>query len=306
MKKLIFICITSLLYAEDTLSILDKYHATLSDWIVLKSDEIDKYLSKKNDNKILSKTVIGIEYTLGYDTKDGFSNNIDFSFGLDLPRFKNKLHLMAESLRYDLKNIKNSPPKLFLKENEEKSYNVALEYNQINKNNMKFSFTGGVRFDKIFFEPYIGVIGRYKLKNIGNWDNTFQNKFLFYTSGEVDDIVSFENIYSFDEKSLVGIYNSIGFNSSTQYQSLGSEVSYFHQIDNNSYYKVGAQINGSLKNLTNPKIDRYKIYTQYKNNIANRDWLYYKITPSIAWKRENSFKTSFNLKLTIGAKFGNR
>jgi len=306
MKRVIFICATSLLFGSDTLSILDKYHEAISDWVILKSDEIDRYLSKKNDNKILSKTVIGIEYTVGYDTKKSFSNNIDFSFGIDLPRFKNKLHLMAESIKYDLKNLKTEPPKLFQKENEKRSYNIALEYNKIKNKKLKFSFTGGVRFDKILIEPYIGVIAKYKLKKVSNWDNTFQNKFIFYTSGEVSDIVSLENLYPLDKNSLIGIYNSIGLNSSSEYQSLGSEVSYYHQINNSSYYKVGGQIDGSLKNLIDPKVNRYKLYAQYKNNIANRDWLYYRVTPSIAWKREHNFKPSYRLDFTLGIKFGRR
>ncbi len=306
MKKLILLSIATIALAEDTLSILDKYHETISDWVTLKSDEIDRYLSKKQDNKVLSKSVIGLEYTVGYDTKESFSNNIDFSFGIDLPRFKNKLHLMAESIKYDLKDLKTAPPKLFQKENEKRSYNVALEYNKIKNKKMKFSFTGGVRFDKVFFEPYVGVIAKYNLDKTSNWDNTFQNKFIFYTSGEVSDIVSFESLYQLDKDSLIGVYNSIGLNSNTEYQSLGSEVSYFHQIDDNSNYKVGGQISGSLKNLIDPKVNRYKLYTQYKNNIANRDWLYYKVTPSIAWKREYDFKPSYKVDLTLGMKFGKK
>lgn len=311
MKKIIttLTLLQYLLVAQE--SILDKYHYKVSNWLLAKSDYLDKYLTDNNDTKHLSHTKVGISYEITSNSSGGISNNFDFSLSLSLPRFQNKMKLKLDKVKKNWNSIDDNGVILPLNSIQkdttlDDSYNLGLEYSQWKGKRSSIKFTGGLRFSKIILEPYIGIIAGYKIYNRDRIETSIKNKLLFYTSGEIKNTSSLQYLYSIDRDNLIGVYAILEYSTDEDDQTIKSEFMWHRRIDNRSYFKSGFIATAKLTKFKNLKRENFELYSRYHNKFRDKDWLYFEITPAVDWKKEDNFKPSATLKLKVGATFGGR
>ena len=309
MKKIIttITLLTALNAQESYTDKLIRYHQSVSEWLTQNIDYIDRYLSGTNSKKP-NHSQVDISFTLIPGSDGSFDTDYGFSLNLDMPRFSNRLHLLFNQIEDNWKGTKGStPPQLhndIYDKSREKNYNFGFKYNKIQTDKLSFDLTGGVRFSKNFFEPYIGLIVTKNLLRKNKTTIDFTNEAKLYIGGELQNVSTLERVYNIDEKSLFSSSLSLGYSSNSNDQSLLLSSNYFYAIDNNRYINSGALISSTLTQFKSPKANQYKIFTQYRDNLLHKKWLYYKVTPSVQWKRENNFHASYHLGITLGMKFG--
>jgi len=309
MKKFLLIAtITPFLsFANKSDSSLDKYHYIISQWILDKTDLVDRYLSDIHDTKKENHTTIDISIEFGKFTRtDSLYHNVDFSIHLDLPRLKNKLKLTLEKVSKNSTLLNKNREKLLSKssDNSDEGYNLALSYAPWDKRRFFVSFDGGVRFDNYFIEPYVGILSGYKIKKSKKVEANVRNSLRFYLAGEVKDLLLGEYFYKYNENVVLGWMGSFVYSSEQSTQSISTEFFALRLLNKDSFARVGFISNFHLHNFKNPKKDDFELYFKYHNKLLNKKWLYYEITPSLNWKRKDNYKTSVGLKVKIGATFG--
>jgi len=310
MKRKIFttIALFTLLNAQESYEDkLIQYHQTISQWLTQSTDSLDRYLSSQ-ESKAPNNTQIDLSLTLIPGTDGSFDTDYGFNVHLDMPRFSKKVHFLFNQIEDNWSGTKgNKPPQLhndIYDKNREKNYNFGFEYRGIDSDKFHLGLTGGVRFNKSIIEPYIGVDAKKRLLQTDKQNIYFKNIVKLYLKGEIQDIAKVESIYNIDKSSLIGTGATLGYSSNSDNQSLLLDANYFYALDRNRYINSGIMGSYSLTKFSHIKADQYKIFTQYRDRLLNKDWLYYKVTPSIQWKRINDFHSSFHVGVTLGVKFG--
>jgi len=302
------------LHAES--SIIEHYHTLASQWLTERTDRIDNYLVDSNESERINRTMLELAYLGTYDSKNGFSNGIDFSFALDLPRFQKRMRLIFKKVQEDewgsdgniSGNMENShlpsSGSGISDSNESRSgYALGFEYFQWAEGKLTLKFEAGARFNDVMFEPYIGAKTGYQLYKEGPWESMLGNSLRLYLGGEVRDDVTLLTRYILDPKTSMGWYNTFGYSSVSESQSMGSELAWQKMLGEENYLKVGFALSGQMINFSEPEVSEYKIFGTYRNRVW-KDWLYYEVTPATVWRKSDNFKNAYRLDLKLGIRFG--
>ncbi len=312
MKKrylsLLAIFSVSLLAQPDTYG-LDDYHKFLSNWLMDKSDYLDKYISEKNDTKRLSNTRVKVAYEVGVNTSGGFSNNLDFGLSLNLPRFENKVKLTLNKVKSDWNALDEngdvvSNVGLSSKLESDNKYDLMLEYKGHRGKKSSIGLTGGLRFNKYFFEPYVGLKGKYLVFQRDKDALLLRDKLRFYVAGEIRNTIYSKYVRDVGKYMQFGWYGNIDYSTKSDNQDFKTELLLQRSTNNYSFNRVGFVASANLTNFKNFRKQNFETYYKHHDKMLNKDWLYYEITPSVVWKKEDNFKSSFTLKFKIGATFG--
>jgi len=306
LKIVPFIPIVLIAQESLTSQYLERYHKSISYWIMDGSDIVDRYLADTNDTKKLSKTRVKIAYEFGTNSKSGSSNTLDFGLSLSLPRLENKAKITLEKVNKTTGLFGNNAESTLSKkeDNFDDSYNLALKYSQWRGKKSSIALTGGIRFNKIFFEPYIGLIAGYTIINNTKENLTIKDTLRFYIAGEIKNNFSTQYLYNYSNDILLGWRGNFEYSNKSDIQNLISEFIWHKYIDEDKFIRVGFVSTATLTNFKKPKKDNFELYTKYHNKMLNKDWLFYEVTPSVDWKKEDNYKTSVGVKLKIGATFG--
>jgi hypothetical protein len=308
MKKFIFILLPLVAVNCKSLSeMLEEYHLIASEWVMDKSDELDRYLSDSNDNKKLSNTKVKVAYEFGFNSEGRFSNDFDFALSLNLPRFQDKVKVTLEKVN-KYKSLINSNESFLSKSDESKiddSYNLALQFSQWKGKKSSLYFTGGVRFNsKFLLEPYIGVITGYNIKSTDKIAFNIKNTLRYYLAGEIKDNISTQYLYNYKDDMLIGWLGNIEYTNQSDEQTLTSEFIWQRVPNKDMFYRVGFVADAKLRHFQHFKKNDFYLYYKYHNKYRGKDWLFYELTPSVEWRKEDNYHTSFGLKFKVGATFG--
>ncbi len=312
MKKLLKLLTATLplvTFTSAEVSKLDSYHLFLSNWVMNSSDNLDRYLVEKNDTKSLSNTKIDIAYEGGLNTAGGFLNNLDFGLSLNLPRFENKVKLSVSKVKQnwnatDANGNVVSNMDISSNKSDDDKYDLMVEYQNHKGKRSSVGFTGGVRFNKVFFEPYIGLKAKYLIYSNDLNLLVAKNVLRFYLAGEIRDTISAKYIRLIDSDLQFGWYGNIDYSSKSNEQVLKSEFILHKKLGEFTFIRGGFFASSKLTNFKNPKKENFELYARYHHKLLNRDWLYYELTPAIEWKNDDKFSGSFTLKFKVGATFG--
>ncbi len=310
MKKLyLLLVLSAILFSKSNKYDLDKAHILASNWIMNKSDFLDRYLANKHDTKHLSNTKLNIAYEVGLNTSGGLSNNFDFGLSLRLPRFEKKVKLKIQKVKEEWNALDNSGNVvsnvgLSSSISNKDKYDLMLQYRGHKGKRSSIGLTGGVRFNKIFWEPYVGIKAKYIIFQEEKQVLLLRNTLRFYISGEMRDTLYSKYVRRLGINSQFGWYNNLDYTSKSNKQDLKTEFVLQTSNNNYSFFRTGFIAWAKLKNFNNPRKENFEIYTKYHNKMRNKKWMYYEVTPAIEWKRKDNFKPSFTLKFKIGATFG--
>ncbi len=308
MKKFLLLLLFPLFTIADSIELsLDKYHYIISQWILDKSDFVDRYLADINSSVKENRTIIDVSVEVGkFSTQKSFYHNVDFSMQLDLPRLRDKLKVTFQKVREESSLLNRNSEALLSRSSDLKneSYNLALSYSPFSNKNIVFSLDGGVRFNKFFFEPYIGILTAYKIRRDKKVDSNIKNSLRFYLAGEVKNLLLAQYFYKYKEDIVLGWLGSFIYSNELSNQDISSEIFALKLLDKYRFGRVGFIATAHLKHFKNPKTDDFELYFKYHNKLLNKKWLYYEITPSLHWKRKDDYKTSVGIKVKVGATFG--
>jgi len=309
MKKLLLIIlpITVISAKSDLSDKLDRYHLIASKWVMDTSDEIDRYLSGTEDDKNISNTKVTVAYEFGFNSKGRFSNDVDFSLSLNLPRFSNKVKLTLEKVN-KYKSLINSKESYLSKsdtDTKEDNYNLALKISRWKGKKTSIYFTGGVRFNsKFLIDPYIGIIGARNIKNTENKIFNVKNSLRYYLAGELKDNLSTQYLFNYKKDTVIGWLGNLEYTNKSAEQTLTSEFIWQKVPNEHMFHRIGIVADAKLTHFKHFKKNDFYVYYKYHNKYKDKDWLFYELTPSVEWRKRDKYHTSFGLKFKVGATFG--
>ena len=307
MRKIFYslVIATSIVAAQEIDSILDEYHIKISKWVMDKSDVIDRFLSGVHDEKSLSNTKIKVAYEVGVDDDGDFSNSFDFSLSLHLPRFKDKALLTLEKVTDNDTFIRDKEALLTKKDMDlNDNYNLAFKLSRVKTRDFSINATGGVRFGKNIIEPYIGLILDNNFIHSKKVEFNINNTVRYYLAGEIRDVLSTQYLYNFKKNIVLGWLGTIDYSNEESEQTLTSEFIWHKRVNDYKFYRFGFIADAKLRNFKHFRKNNFEVYFKYHDKYKDKKWLFYEITPFIDWKKEDDYKTTFGMKLKVGATFG--
>jgi len=289
----------SSLSAEYNMTVLDKYHDNLCHILVDTSNRIDNYFVEDNCTES-STTRAEIINSFAIENRLGLEKDLRLRLRLSLPKIQKNLRLVFEDETND--NSLYNSTKLTNQHIDEKRYYLRLEYLKFVKESLNIAFAGGVRIRNSHLIPYANVRSSYDLYKKKKVESKLYNRLRFYTDGEVEDIFEFNTKY--DVSDSVDFYwrNQLSYSNSEEFQTLINDVTWIKNL--NDKEEVGAGL-GLVSNLTNFKTsdtDYIHLHVMFHHTFY-KDWIYYQVAPSVLWRANNDFKTSYRYMMNFGFLF---
>jgi hypothetical protein len=301
LKKLFFVTIilTAISYAEINTTTIDKYHSDLSHWLVETSDSIDGYFIEGNTTQ-QSKTYAELKTSFAVENQHSSEYAIRLRLRLNLPRIQKKLRVVFEDADsddelYDGTKLDNDSHL------EKKDYSLRLEYFNYIKNKLNLTIGAGIRIKQLHLRPYFDLKGRYSLHEDSKEKIMINNRFRYYTNGDIENKISLNTLYYFDESFFFNTNNYIQYKNSKKSQTIVNNYSYIKILDNKRQARAGVSFVSNLDDME-LFLDHIQLYGIYRY-VFYKNWLYYEISPSILFRKENNYNTSYRFMVNFGAIF---
>jgi hypothetical protein len=286
-------------YAEFNTTTLDSYHKNLCNWLVDTSNSIDNYFIEENGT-ITSKTYAELKTSFALETQRSSEYAIRLRLRLNLPKIQKKLRVVFEDSDsdddfYDATKLNND------RDLSEKDYYLRLEYFNYIWKRLNFSMSGGVRLRKLNIHPYLNLKVKYAIESTDDNERVISNRFRYYINEDIEDVVSYNTLYPIEKSIYCTVRHSFRYRNWQEYQQIVDSASCVKNIEKNRYLSVGASI---LSNLEDDElILQYpKIYWTYRGKLY-KEWIYYELSPSVLWRKENNYRKSYRFMVNIGTIF---
>ncbi len=286
-------------YAEFNVTDLDRYHDELSNWLVDTSNSIDNYFIEENGT-VSSKTYAELKTSFALESKRSSEYAIRLRLRLNLPKIQKKLRVVFEDSDsdddfYDSTKLDND------KHLDDKDYYLRLEYFNYIWKRLNFSMSGGVRLKRFDVHPFLNLKVKYDVESLNKNERVISNRFRYYINSDIEDVVSYNILYPIDDSNYCTIRHNFRYRNWQNYQQIVNSASCVKKIEKNRYISIGASLLSELedKDLT---LQYPKIYWKYRGKLY-KEWIYYELTPSILWRKENSYNESYRFMLNIGTIF---
>jgi len=285
-------------YASNT-TILDSYHNDICNWLVDTSDSIDNYFIEEN-RTARSKTYAELKSSFAFETQRSSEYAIRLRLRLNLPKIQKKLRVVFEDSDsddefYDSTKLDND------RHLDDKKYYLRVEYFNYIWKKLNFSMSGGVRFKKLNINPFANLKVKYSIDSLDGNDRVVSNRFRYYINENIENVLSYSIFYPIEESIYCTIGHRIRYRSWQDYQQVSNTASCVKNIEDKRYLSVGISLLSQLEN-SELNLQYPKIYWRYRGKIY-KEWIYYELTPSILWRRENSYEESYRFMLNIGMIF---
>ena len=289
------------IFADANLTVLDKYHDKLCEALITTSNHIDDYFI--DDNRTTSSTTHAeFSTSIAMEANQKFENDVRLRLRLNLPKIQESLRLVFED--------ENSDDTLYdrttLNDTEliDKSYYLRLEYFKLVKEKFNLVLGAGLRIRQGHLIPYLNLRSRLDLYKSEKFKSAFYNRFRFYSDGEIENILEFNSVYTFDDTVYTVFSNQLRYSDKEHFQILYDDVSLIKQLNEKKELNVGCGIRSTLMDFKDYEVEYYHVHTLY-HHLFYKNWLYYQVAPSVLWRRENNFNVSYRLMLNLGIMFNN-
>jgi hypothetical protein len=286
-------------YAEFNTTTLDSYHKNLCNWLVDTSNSIDNYFIEENGT-ITSKTYAELKTSFALETQRSSEYAIRLRLRLNLPKIQKKLRVVFEDSDsdddfYDATKLNND------RDLSEKDYYLRLEYFNYIWKRLNFSMSGGVRLRKLNIHPYLNLKVKYAIESTDDNERVISNRFRYYINEDIEDVVSYNTLYPIEKSIYCTVRHSFRYRNWQEYQQIVDSASCVKNIEKNRYLSVETSI---LSNLEDDElILQYpKIYWTYRGKLY-KEWIYYELSPSVLWRKENNYRKSYRFMVNIGTIF---
>jgi len=288
------------IFAKSSIELFEEYHDELCNILVNTSNSIDDYFVEGNESSISSKTYAELSTSIAMEANQEFEKDMRLRLRLSLPKIQKNLRLIFEDENnddslYDRTTLNNEKLR-------DKSYYLRVEYFKFIKKKFNLALGAGLRVRQGHLVPYLNLRSRYDVYKDSNIKSSFYNRLRFYTDGATEDILEFNNIYTFDETVYAILKNQLSYSNEKSYETAYHDLSLIKEINDKKQLRVGMGIRSDLQNFKNYDIEYYHIHTLY-HHLFYKKWLYYQVAPSVLWREENSFDISYRLMVNFGIYF---
>jgi hypothetical protein len=299
---LLLLVVSPSLYAENNITLLDRYHDELCHILVDTSNSIDNYFVESNSTEESSTTWAELINSFALENGQAFEKDIRLRLRLSLPKIQKNLHLVFEDETND--NTLYDSTKLTNEHLEEKNYYLRLEYFKYIQQSLNITFAGGLRIRDLHLVPYLNIRANYELYSRDKLESELYNRFRYYTDGEIEDTFEFNMDYSIDDSIDLFWKNQLSYSNKNLFQTIINDLSWIKSLNEREQVRAGVGIVSSLKNLKQPKSDYTHLHLLY-HHLFYKDWIYYQIAPSILWRESNDFHHSYRYMINLGIIFKN-
>ena len=286
--------------AKSQMELLEEYHDELCNILVDTSNSIDDYFIDSNESKLRSTTYAEFSTSVAMEANQKFERDVRLRLRLSLPKIQKNLRLIFE----DENNDNSLYDRTTLNDEKliDKSYYLRVEYFKFIRKKFNLALGAGLRVRQGNLVPYVNLRSRYDLYKDNHIKSSFYNRLRFYSDGETEDILEFNNIYTFDASVYAILRNQLSYSNNKFYEIAYHDLSLIKELNEKRQLRVGMGIRSNLKNFKNYNIDYYHIHTLF-HHLFYKKWLYYQVAPSVLWREENGFDISYRLMLNFGIYF---
>ncbi len=275
---------------------IDRMYKSFYDTISSSLRKIDIYLSDNNASikqRFSIRTSIDTIMETKRETK--FKFNIDAH--LEFPRTQKKLYLFLQD--YKKRNsIDEISGNSLGNSVEQSNFLLGLQY----LSSIGISYKAGVKFHKITPDPFAAL----------GWEHTFYfphfwiyvgDHLSYYARRHLDNTLFAYYQYKFSPKTIFSFENSYRYeqrpDASNQYNHA---IKLYNSLSKYEIFTPRAEIYLDSFAKSPYMLQYYYLGFDYQNRFF-RDWLFYKLSPAILWRRENGFAPSYRLMVRFGITF---
>jgi len=300
MRRFFLIFIFSLLSAQEDMSLLDKYHDGLCEILVNTSNSIDNFFIQDSNTSLSSRTHAELLTSLAKETYTDMEKDIRFRLRLDLPKIQKNLRLVFEDessddLLYDSTTLNNQKLK-------DKPYYLRLDYFSYIKNTFNTRIGGGIRFRSGHLVPYLNIHSKYELYNKNNHKSQLLNRFRYYSDGKIENNFQFNSLYTIYDDIYVTWDNDFYYSRDNAFETLSDDLSLVYLLSEKKQLNLGLGISSDVEKFQKLNVEYYYLHSSFYH-LFYKDWVYYKLSPSILKRRINGFKPSYRFLVNVGIYF---
>ena len=295
-KFLYLLILSSLLFGDFNTTILDIYHDKLSNILVDSSNSVDDYFIDTNSTK-KSKTQAELKTSFAVESNRKSEYALRLRLRVNLPKIQKKFRLLFED--EDSDNIFYDGTKLDNRYRvNNKSYFLRLDFFDYIFKKIDFTSGVGVKFRKFHLYPYINIKVKYLFENR---DFIANSRFRLYSDGKFENAVTLSKIEHLKKNIYILYRNFFKYKDRTNSTTIINSISVNKIISTKKELTAGVAFTSRLDALK-AYLSYQQLYFAYRD-IFYKDWLYYEVTPSILWREENNFDSSYRFMFNLGIKF---
>ena len=300
-KVFIIIILFSKVHAQSNMEILEEYRDELCTVLVNASNSIDDYFIEDNSSSLKKSTTHAkFSTSVAMEANQKFEKDVRLRLRLNLPKIQKNLRIIFEDDNYD--NSFYDRTTLNDEKLRDKSYYLRLEYLKLVKKKFNLALGVGLRVRQGNLVPYLNFRSRYDVFKNETFRSVFRNRFRYYSDGEIEDVLEFNNLYIFDNSVYTILQNQLSYSNQNSYEIAYHNLSLIKKLSDKKQLSVGMGIRSDLVNFKHYDVEYYHIHTLY-HCLFYKNWLYYQVAPSILWRESNNFSASYRLMLNFGILF---
>ena len=296
-KKILYFLILSLfLFGDFNTTILDIYHDKLSNILVESSNSVDDYFIDTNSSK-KSKTEAELKTSFAVENNRKSEYALRFKLRVNLPKIQKKFRLFFED--EDSDNIFFDGTKLDNRYRvQNKNYFLRLDFFDFIFKKIDFTSGFGLKFRRFNLYPYINLKVKYLFENR---DLIANSRFRLYSDGKFENAVTLSKIQHLNKKIYILYRNFFKYKDRTDRTTIINSISITKIISPKKELTAGVAFASRLEILKS-YLSYQQLYIAYRE-IFYKNWLYYEVSPSILWREENDFDSSYRFIFNLGMKF---
>ncbi len=286
--------------SETGLKKADSLHAALSRSLNVSADWIDSFFREERAEIEEEHSSLRLKLSELVDKNQGGSFNASVRLHLVLPNLENRLHLFVSSFLDDNKTDIN-----YFGPREDENYrsrNMYLSmryfFRAAERNNL--SLRGGLRLHSFTPAAFIGPRYSY-YKKLDSWNLRFVEDATYFSDigWESRTSIDFEKPFSeslFYRTNLSGRWNQ-------------NKNGYIYWINTDLYQTIDASkaydywVTGLFETSPYNRLTEAVAGVRYRQNFL-RKWLFYEIAPQIAFRKEEDYKFSPGITISLEVFFG--
>ena len=297
---LILFLMLSSVAGESNMGLFEEYHDELCTILVNTSNSIDDYFIDGNGSTPSSTTYAELSSSIAMEANQKLEKDVRLRLRLSLPKIQKNLRLIFE----DENNDNSLYDRTTLNDEKliDKSYYLRVEYFKVIKEQFNLALGAGLRVRQGHLVPYLNLRSRYDVYKDSKIKSSFYNRLRLYSDGEREDILEFNNIYTFDDSVYAIFRNQLSHSNNNAFETVYHDLSLVKELNSKKQLSVGMGIRSNLENFKNYTIEYYHIHTLY-HHLFYKKWLYYQVAPSVLWREANGFNISYRIMLNFGIYF---
>ncbi len=281
---------------------IDEYRNHFSNLLVDTMSSIDNFFVDSNETSH-NNTHAELSTSIAKESRLDLEEDIRFKIRVNLPKVQKHLKLYIED--EDSDNILYNETQLQkdkLQDNmQNKRYYVRLEFLKFDIKGLTNRLSGGVRIRSHTLVPYANYHSNYKLYEDTKFKSGISNNFRLYTDGGLEDYLSFNTLYNFNN-SLRGVWRNIFRYDETPIEIFDTDYSFLYKLDEKKEISLGVGVTDAIKNFGRSKIDNVNLHSSFFH-LFHKDWMYYEVSTYLLKREANDYENSYRVFLNLGIYF---